>query len=218
MAASNPRFTGASMTRSRRPQSAGPAAAAGPALTGPALTGPAGPQPHVSLPDDVDCLPHQQQRHRATLWWVGAHGGAGESTLAALLPQSYGTGHSWPVTPASAGDGANAVEPVVLVARTNMSGLRAAQHAAAQWAAGGTSEIQLLGLVLIADAPGRLPRPLRDFADVVAGGVPRVWWLPWIEAWRLGQDPAAGPIPRSVRRLLADLHTLLNTGPTIRNL
>lgn len=51
----------------------------------------------------------------------------------------------------------------------------------------------------------RLPRPLRDYARLVADGAPRVWPLPWIDAWPAG-EPAA---PRPVARLLSAVTALL---------
>ena len=66
----------------------------------------------------------------------------------------------------------------------------------------------LLGLVLIADAPGRLPHGLRRLAALIAGGVPAVWSVPWIEAWRLGEPPAPHNAPKVVRELLEDLRAM----------
>ena len=141
------------------------------------------------------------------MWWLRAHGGAGESTLEELFSGSRAAGHSWPVSAAP-------LPPaqVVLVARTHAHGLRSAQSAVREWAAGDV-EVLLLGLVLFADAPGRLPRALRQLADLVAGGVPAVWWLPWIEAWRIGEVPAADNAPKVLRRLLDDLRAM--TGPPL---
>jgi hypothetical protein len=130
------------------------------------------------------------------VWVLGSHGGAGESTVAALSPTWQEAGHAWPAS-----------GPVLLVARTSLRGLTAAQHAARHWASGAVGA-QLVGLVLVADAPGHIPKPLRDLAQVVRGGVPRTWQLPWREAWRLGANPAENP-PRPARRLLADVTTLL---------
>lgn len=95
---------------------------------------------------------------------------------------------------------------VALVARTNWVGLTAAQRAATEWASGSLGDgIELAGLVLIADAPGRLPKPLRELQDLIAGGVPQLWSLPWVESWRLGPiDPTTAPA-RPFRELLADL-------------
>jgi hypothetical protein len=138
-----------------------------------------------------------------SVWWVGAHGGAGESTLEQLLEGSRANGHAWPDTGERA-----APPPVIVVARTNARGLRAAQLAATEWASGSVA-VQLHGLVLIADAPGRTPKPLRDFAQVVAGAFPRVWRLPWVEAWRLGEPVSPETTPKAVSDLLEELRTTI---------
>jgi len=101
---------------------------------------------------------------------------------------------------------------VVVTARSNMRGLRAAQLVATQWAAGLVPHAQVVGLVIVADAPGRLPRALRDFARLVGGGFPRTWSVPWIEPWRLGEPPDLSTAPRDVRRLVDDLSALLRPG------
>lgn len=93
-----------------------------------------------------------------------------------------------------------------------MSGLQAAQAAATQWAAGLVPNVEVLGLAIVADAPGRLPRPLRDFARLVGGGVPRTWSVPWIESWRLGEPITLPNAPREVRRMVDELTTLTQTG------
>ncbi len=69
---------------------------------------------------------------------------------------------------------------VVLVARTDARGLRATQ-AALRELHERVLDVELAGLVLMADAPRRLPRALRDLRRVVCGGVPRVWCVPWVE-------------------------------------
>lgn len=136
------------------------------------------------------------------LWWVGPHGGAGESTLEQLLEGSRANGHAWPHTD----ERTTVLPPVILVARTSARGLRAAQLAATEWAAGNVP-VQLYGLVLIADAPGRLPKPLRDFAQVVSGGLPRVWRLPWVEAWRLGEPVSPETTPNAITDFLEDVRS-----------
>lgn len=145
------------------------------------------------------------------IWVVGAHGGSGESTLAAQVDAWEDTDHSWPTLTAAQGRCL-----CVLVARTNVTGLRAAQRALTQWAAGAVGpQTTLAGLVLIADAPGRLPRPLRDLAAHVAGGAPRTWQLGWSEAWRLGELPTPSERPRDLRGLITDLDGLLAVTGTI---
>jgi hypothetical protein len=101
---------------------------------------------------------------------------------------------------------------VVLTARSNLRGLRAAQVAATQWASGLVPRVQVVGLVVVADAPGRIPPVLRDFAKVVGGGVPRRWSVPWIEAWRLGEAPELSTAPREVRQLVDDLRGVIRSG------
>jgi hypothetical protein len=90
----------------------------------------------------------------------------------------------------------------------------AAQHAIREWAAGDV-EVLLLGLVLIADAPGRLPSSLRQLAALVAGGVPAVWSLPWIEAWRVGEPPGPQNAPKAVRQLLEDLRVMTEASASV---
>lgn len=138
----------------------------------------------------------------ARLWWMGTHGGAGESTLAELVEHTAAAGHAWP---APGDPRIAALNRVVLVARTNARGLRSAQRAAIQWASQSLPPtIQVEGLVLIADAPGRLPKELRDFAAVISGGVRKTWTLPWNEAWRRG-DLSPRSAPRELHRIFNDL-------------
>jgi hypothetical protein len=171
-----------------------------------APTGPTTPQRGVPSPGRR--LPSRPATPRSWLWIVGAHGGAGESSVADLDDRWTAAGHAWPVP----------VWPeqacaCVLVARTNAHGLTAAQAALTQWAASDPAAgTTLLGLVLIADAPGRLPKPLRDLAAHVRGGAPRTWQLPWLEGWRLGV-PEPLVQHRAVGRLVRDLSTLLSAGP-----
>jgi hypothetical protein len=141
--------------------------------------GPDSPQPHVPEPDMADRLPIAALPGDPRLWVLGAHGGAGESTLARVLTGAAPTGHRWPATTTT---------PVLLVARSSMTGLTAARRAATQWASGAAGPLTLLGLVVIADAPGRTPRPLAHLTDLVGGGVPRIWRWPWIDHLRLTPD------------------------------
>lgn len=136
---------------------------------------------------------------------VGAHGGAGESTVAVLGPGWRACGHAWPQLEASE-NVASAAPRAVLVCRSHRSGLRTAQKAIAQWAAGLVPGVDFLGLVVIADAPGRLPRELRDLARLVAAGAPRSWELPWVPQWRL--QPPDPRLPVEVVRVRDQLTRL----------
>jgi len=163
------------------------------------------PQQGVRVPDQADRLPRRTTPHAATIWWLGVTGGAGESTLAALTSGSRSADHAWPIP-----ENRGSMCRVVLVARTNFAGLAAAQRAAIDWASGAVGDaVRVDGLVLIPDMPGRMPKQLRHLAQVVAGGLPHTWTMPWVDAWRFGPlDPAAA-IPKEFHLLLADLH--LNT-------
>lgn len=165
---------------------------------GTAPTGPTAPQPTAPVVDVIDRLAQVDASGTPlpSAWIVGTHGGAGETTLAQLLPDAIATGHRWPV----GGLGA----PVILAARTHMPGLLAAQRAVMEWASG-SAPVALAGIVLVADAPGKLPRPLRDFAQVVTGGAPNTWSLPWVEDWRLGIPPDRATAPGPIRTVLEDI-------------
>ncbi|HSA48630.1 MAG TPA: DUF6668 family protein [Yinghuangia sp.] len=134
-------------------------------------------------------------------WWVGCHGGAAVSTLAELVPGGRDANRAWPI-PADGNP-----SRVVLVARTNAQGLAMAQLAARQWAAGRVPGVTLLGLVAVADAPGRLPRPLAETLRLVAGGVPKAWFVPWIDALRF-DHPLPEKLPKGLTRLEEELTPL----------
>lgn len=173
-------------------------------------TGPTLPQHGVPAPDAADQLPTRHPTRSAALYVLAAHGGAGASTIASLW-NDWAPIEAWP---AACTDMAR----VVVVARTNARGLCAAKNAARQWASGLVAEVQVVGLALLADAPGRLPAELRALAKVVAGGYPRTWTIPWMPDWRLGEAPSLGRSPREVHRLVNDLKTLTRTGGERNNI
>jgi hypothetical protein len=133
------------------------------------------------------------------IFFVGCHGGAGVTTLHQLMHGSIDAGRYWLVPRTGTVD-------AVLVTRTHAQGLRAAQGAARQWAAGSLSPgVRLLGLAAVADAPGRLPKPLRQLLDLIAGGVPELWHLPWVEALRLGDPVPQEDLPLPYVQMLEAL-------------
>jgi hypothetical protein len=99
---------------------------------------------------------------------------------------------------------------VIVVARTSHAGLRSAQLALTEWASR-TVPVNLLGLVTVADAPGRLPKPLRDFSQIVGGGAPHAWHIPWVEPWRLGQPINLADAPSQVRSTVDAIRGVLGT-------
>lgn len=169
------------------------------------LTGPTSPQENVTAVDVADRLGRVDVANvpTPTVWVVGVHGGSAETTLAHLLDGAVATSHRWPIAGPS-----TPIAPVLLVARTGMNDLHAAQRAAIEWASG-SAPVALAGLLLVADAPGKLPRALKDFSQVVAGGVPRCWRLPWVEDWRMGEEVTAHSAPKAVQAVLAELQDVL---------
>ena len=159
------------------------------------------PQAGVPVPDQADRLPRRETAAQATVWWLGVHGGAGETSLSLVSAGSRPADHAWPI-PSARG----MLNRVVLVARTNYVGLTAAQHAAREWASGSLGEtIRLEGLVLVPDLPGRLPKELRLLSQLVGGGVPRTWSVPWVNAWRFGALDPSAELPKEFGVLLSDL-------------
>ncbi|SDP65293.1 hypothetical protein SAMN04487914_12367 [Arthrobacter sp. ok909] len=152
-------------------------------------------------PDAADRLGRRTVAGSAALWVTGAHGGSGESRIADLIGGARATGHCWPVLQGGA-------KPrVLLVCRADMRGLTAARGALTEWVSGAAPAVDLLGLAVLADAPGKTPKPLRDFAAIVGGGAPRLWTLPWVESWRHG-DSRTLPPAREYQHFITDLAAL----------
>ncbi|EMY36069.1 hypothetical protein D477_001034 [Arthrobacter crystallopoietes BAB-32] len=152
-------------------------------------------------PDAADRLAQRTMSGTAPVWITGTHGGAGESRIAGLLDGARATDHCWPVLQEGS-------QPrVLLVCRADMRGLTAARSALTQWASGAAPEVDLLGLAILADAPGKTPKALRDFATIVGGGAPRLWPLPWVEAWRHGDTSTPSPA-RDYQRFITDITAL----------
>ncbi|HEX2805869.1 MAG TPA: hypothetical protein VHN80_06835 [Kineosporiaceae bacterium] len=131
--------------------------------------------------------------------FVAAHGGSGASLLARLSWQPYKAaveagaagrsaelafgmtaGRAWPNP---------ALEPTsaaVVVCRTTMRGLAWARDLAAQYLSGCVpAGLRLLGVVTVADQPGRLPPPLAAARGLLAGAYPHCWAVPYVPAYRL---------------------------------
>ena len=122
--------------------------------------------------------------------WVGTHGGAGVSTLAAVYG-GHDCGRDWP--------GPDDPRSVLLVARTHASGLAAVLRALEVFRLGEVPPgLDLDAVVLVADAPGRLPRPLEKQVRLIESLVD-VYRVPWVSDWRLGD--LSGTPPRETEPL-----------------
>lgn len=150
----------------------------------------------------VDGLTVRRRIRRSTvdgaplLWIVGAHGGAGASTWARILNVGD-AGASWPqhVNPTRA-------LSIVVCCRSTAAGLRAAQDVAIEWASGALPG-QLVGLVVGADAPGRMPRELREFREVASGAYPRSVFVPWQAQWRFARENDVNTTSRRINKIAA---------------
>ncbi|MFF0516479.1 DUF6668 family protein [Streptomyces sp. NPDC004250] len=134
-------------------------------------------------------------RSRHAIGWVKAHGGAGATSLADLLGGAD-LGKRWP-DPTKGEPGR-----IVVVGRTSASGLRSVSQALDALRDGRVpSDLDLLAVVLVADAPGRLPLSLLSRIRVIRSVV-HVHRVPWIPAWRVDRSPRS--LPRQLTTL-ADL-------------
>lgn len=126
---------------------------------------------------------------------VGLHGGAGTSVLASTIgPTAFDCG----VGVAGVADQG---VPVVFVARAHGRGLDLALRAGQQWAARGLEQFTVLGLVLVADAPGQT-RGLAAGTKSVRGAFPRCWQVAWSEDLRhQAQLPTPRSAPAQLRRV-----------------
>lgn len=174
------------------PQS--PMVAVGPALKPtPGQVDPPAPQDRL-LVHNQPPMPPPPGQPVPQWWWLGCHGGAGVSTLATLVPGGMQAGRAWP-NPLLGGPSG-----VLLVCRSTYQGMTAASAAIRQWLAGGLPPVEVRGLIIMADAPGRLPRKLSAQRARLAGTVQRTFFVPWVEEWRFApaeRDTA----PKEIARL-----------------
>ncbi len=149
-------------------------------------------------------LPRLDSDPAERLHVLGVHGGAGESTIAALLPGSVEALGAWPVEPVEDGQAAYSTR-VLLVARTHVQGLLAALAALEEWSKGDVFPVRVMGIVMIADARGRMPRKVREMQSLVVSSAPRSWSVPYLSSLRVDEPFANAANARALARLSLEI-------------
>ena len=155
--------------------------------------------PITALPRPGGTVP--PRRPLPELVVAGAHGGAGTSTLAALLAPAWDMGV---VQPALTGGLRPGGRPVVLVARNTVA---AAGRAVTAVAAVTGSGLPVAVLAVISDG---LPEPAeaRYRFRVLDGRVGAVVRVPFAAALRAAGSPLQVSLPRRARQALAQIRAL----------
>lgn len=108
------------------------------------------------------------------VWLLGAHGGAGVSTLAQYWEFADDAKYQWPC-----GDDREVESPyVVVVCRETIQGLSSAHDLILEHRRRELSS-ELLGLVTVANAAGPLPKDVRQLRAIVTGAVAAHWSIGW---------------------------------------
>lgn len=170
------------------------------------LEGPRTPAlaPNVSAAQEKP-WPVLETMKRPLVCVMGLHGGAGASTVASLLGDgAFDAGTSWPV--AGGWERPLPTLAVVVVARTHLVGITAAERLARLWAADTLSRSRLLGLVLVDDGPKLLPSQ-RDAARRLARMTPHGWHIGWHDRWRI-EAPALSTASLRTRQVIKNLRAV----------
>lgn len=175
-----------------------------------------GPKRPLAAREDASpasLLPLSSSDGTGSLRVVSTHGGAGGSTLAALLGEALAddAGNVWPQphpwVPESSGG------RVLLVARTHRSGLVSLREALTAWHAGAyASGLPLMGICVIDDAPRLTKAQIAEIRSLTAMS-PRGWHLPWQESLRMAA-PAEAALSARVKWTLSRVRHHVTHGDT----
>lgn len=136
-------------------------------------------------------------RHLFT--WVSAHGGAGATSLARASGTGADLTGEWPAPDL----GWPTV--VALVCRSNAAGLQAAGRLLREAASGQLPDLEVAALVVVADAPTKPSKQIRQRIHELSGAAPRLVRVPWIAAWRdapYTPDPAISDVAETVAAVI----------------
>jgi hypothetical protein len=134
----------------------------------------------------------------AAFAWISAHGGAGSTSLARSTGQGADLTGRWP-SPAHGWP-----SKVAVVCRGNAAGRAAAARQLAESASGMVPDVEVIALVVVADAPAKVSRAFKTRLHEISGTVREVVQVPWIGAWRdtpYTQDRAASAAAAKVAAL-----------------
>jgi hypothetical protein len=161
------------------------------------------PDPPPNDPKHDHPLPVNSRKDRAPAF-LGCHGGAGTSTLAALFPGSADLGSFDSKALLRRGIEGS----VILVCK---DGVPASSRA--------TEVVNILGflgqrvdaLVVVADAPNRVPAHTRSRLRLLGGRVPAIIFFPYVPQFRY-VDISAAPTVRLPKKAHAALGSILAAG------
>lgn len=140
------------------------------------------PAEHGRAPVWTEPVPRRGRGPAPVVWLLGAHGGAGVSTLERVWAPAGDSRHGWPA--------ADTPPFVAVVARMHTTGLEAAHRVIMQHRAGATSGCTLLGLVTVAAGPGKPDVSLSRRRELVAAAAGQSWHIGWVPEL-LSTDPAS---------------------------
>ncbi len=181
------------------PEAAAPPAAA----PSPSPSRVVGASPPTSVTPTTISRP--EAKHRFA--WLGAHGGAGATSLARSSGQGGDLTRQWP-SPALGWPA-----EVAIVCRYNAAGLEAAAVLIRESASGTVPEATVVALAVVADSPERPSKEVRRRLHELAAAVSAVIHIPWIRAWR-DQPYTPQPAATKAAATVEALSTTPSTPPT----
>lgn len=159
----------------------------------------AGPVRGVHPPRDAECAPVWDtpipSDTPAAVWLLGAHGGAGVSTLCQWIGRAGDAQGRWP------GGHGNQSPFVIVVAEESVAGMTRAHQLLRQYATGAAgNQSHLLGVATVARVPGKRPQAVRQRRELLKGLTDVLWEIPFIPGlnehdvsalpvWALGDPP-----------------------------
>ncbi|MGP4026166.1 hypothetical protein [Actinomadura sp. 3N407] len=149
-------------------------------------------------------IPGHQAREVLEVVVVGAHGGAGTSTLTALLPAAWDMGSIKPLLEVGRSPLRAKGRPMVLVVRNTAV---AAKDATAAIGALWDWDERVSALAIVSDG-GPEPRDATARFALLEGRVGGVVRMPRVRALRLMDDPCLVDLPGKARQALDELRRL----------